>query len=330
VAARHVKLYFCTYFDSNYLARALVLYRSLVDVGAEFTLWALCLDDDAYRLVSELRLAGFEPVSLAELEQADREAAATKGTRSRVEYYFTLTPALTRYLLDSHPEVDVISYLDADLRFYAHPQPIFDAMNAGSVLIIPHDFPECLVHLEHYGRYNVGLVAFRRDAAGLACLDRWRRRCIEWCFDRVEDGKFADQAYLDDWPQVHEGVVVMERPGVGMGPWNFSRYRIDVGVTPPTVDEEPLVFYHFHAFRSLGGPLFDDGLASYGVMDRAVRAYLYGGYVRELAAAGARLGRLQRVGDSSGRGVRWARVREFVRLARGRHLLVRVGDRVLG
>ena len=62
MAARHVMLYFCTYFDSNYLSRALVLYRSLVDVGAEFTLWALCLDDEAYRLVSELALPGFEPV----------------------------------------------------------------------------------------------------------------------------------------------------------------------------------------------------------------------------------------------------------------------------
>lgn len=323
-------LYFCTYFDSNYLARALVLYRSLVEVGAEFTLWALCLDDEAYRLVSKLAFPGLEPVALADLEEADPEAAATRDSRSRVEYYFTLTPVLPRYLLDRHPDVDVISYVDADLRFYSHPEPIVDAMGAGSVLIIPHGFPERLAHLERYGRYNVGLVAFRRDAAGLACLDRWRERCIEWCYDRVEDGKFADQAYLDDWPSMHEGVVVLDRPGVGLGPWNFSKYRIDVGVTSPTVDGEPLVFYHFHAFRSVGGPVFNDGLITYGTMDRPVRRYLYNGYVRELAEAGESLGRLHRVARSSGRGAGWVGLRTFVRLALGRHLLVRVGNRVLG
>jgi hypothetical protein len=323
-------LYFCTYFDSNYVSRALVLYESLVEVGADFTLWALCLDDEAYRLVGELGLPGFQPVALADLEAADREAAATKSSRSRVEYYFTLTPALPRYLLDLHPEVDVISYVDADLRFYSHPKPIFDDMRAGSILIIPHGFPERLSHLEQFGRYNVGLVAFRRDAAGLACLDRWRQRCIEWCYDRVEDGKFADQAYLDDWPDVHVGVVVAERPGVGLGPWNFSRYRIDVDVAPPLVDTEPLVFYHFHAFRSLGGPVFNDGLTTYGAMDRSVRGYLYGGYVRDLTAAGRRLGRIGRIRDSSGRAARWVGMREFVKLAVGRHLLIRVGGRIFG
>jgi len=264
-----VTLQFCTYFDANYLTRALVLYRSLVDVGAEFVLWALCLDDEAHRLVSELRLPGLEPVSLAELEQADPEAAATKATRSRVEYYFTLTPSLPRYLLDRHPEIDVISYVDADLRFYDHPAPVYEALGQGSVLIIPHGFPEQLRDREQYGRYNVGLVAFRRDAAGLACLDRWRRRCIEWCYDRVEDGKFADQAYLDDWPEIHDGVVVLDRPGVGLAPWNFMRFSIDVAARPPTVDGQPLVFYHFHAFRHIGGPLYSDGLQGYGRMGRA-------------------------------------------------------------
>jgi hypothetical protein len=322
--------HFCTYFDSNYLSRALVLYQSLVDFDEDFALWALCLDDEAYRLVSELRLPGLEAVALADLERADPEAAATRASRSRVEYYFTLTPSLPRFLLDRHPEIELISYLDADLRFYSHPQPVFDALGTGSVAIIPHGFPDRLAHLERYGRYNVGLVAFRRDAAGLACLERWRHRCIEWCYDRVEDGKFADQAYLDDWPAVHDGVVVVDRPGIGLGPWNFSNYRIEVGATPPQVDGQPLIFYHFHAFRTIGGPLYSDGLTSYGNMPREVRAFLYGGYVRALGHADRTLGPVVAEASRSGRGARWVGVREIARLAVGRHLLIRFGDRVIG
>ena len=70
-----------------------------------------------------------------------------------------------------------------------------------------------LSHLEQFGRFNVGMVSFRNDVAGLACLSRWREKCIEWCYDRVEDGKFADQGYLDDWPTEHEGVVVLDMQG---------------------------------------------------------------------------------------------------------------------
>ena len=74
------------------------------------------------------------------------------------------------------------------------------------------------------------------------------------------------------------------------GRWDWvpgtSRSTGSTSASPADVDGEPLVFYHFHAFRSLGGPVFNDGLTSYGTMDRSVRRYLYGGYVRELAAAG--------------------------------------------
>src|SRR4051812_20202934 len=133
--------YFCTYFDQNYLSRALVLYQSLVETGAAFTLFALCLDLDSFSVVHGLGLPGLSALALSDLEAADPEVAATKSTRNRIEYYFTLTPALPRYLLSIHPEIDVISYLDADLRFYADPRSVLDEMRHGSVLIIPHGFP---------------------------------------------------------------------------------------------------------------------------------------------------------------------------------------------
>jgi hypothetical protein len=322
-------LHFCTYFDSNYLSRALVLYRSLVELEAEFVLWALCLDDEAYRIVTELRLPGLEAVALADLEQADPEAAATQGSRSRVEYYFTLTPSLPRYLLAQHPEVELISYLDADLRFYTSPAGLIDAMAKHSVMIIPHGFPSHLSHLEVYGRYNVGMVSFRRDADGLACLSKWREQCIEWCFDRVDKGRFADQAYLNDWPDTYSGVLVLDRPGVGLGPWNFMRFKIDTNSVPPRVDGHPLVFYHFHAFRSLGAHVFDDGLAMYGRMPRRLRQYLYAGYIRALESTRSSQGPSDpsaptaRTQSRPGMGT-------LLRLLAQRRLLVRVGRFVFG
>jgi hypothetical protein len=321
--------YFCTYFDRNYLLRGLVLYRSLKDIGATFTLWALCLDDESFQAVVRLGWPGLVPIALADLEAHDPELAAVKPTRSVIEYYFTLTPALPAYLLVLHPEIEVISYLDADLKFYSNPESILTKLESGSILIIPHGFPERLKALESHGKYNVGMVCFRNDPSGQQCLQRWRLQCIEWCYDRVEDGRFADQAYLNDWPATHPGVVVLDEPGVGLAPWNFMRFQIDVTRDPPTVDDKPLTFYHFHAFKSFGSRVFDDGLGPYGVMDRTVRQHLYGEYIRDLKRNQAGLQRAigQTAGTRRGVKVTW---RQVVRLARERRLLVSIGDFVVG
>ena len=277
-------IHYCTYFDANYLTRAVALYRSLRRHSAPFTLWALCLDDEAYLALEALALEGVRPVRLADLEAFDPDLLAVKGGRTTVEYYFTCSPAFPRYLLRTHPEIGLLTYLDADLLFYSNPEPIFEALGDGSVLIVPHGFPPQLRELEIYGVYNVGLLSFRADERGLAVLERWREQCIEWCFDRLEDDRFADQKYLDAWPGL-PGVVVLEHPGADLAPWNVMGHRVDTAANPPTVDGLPLVFYHFQGVRQIGPGLWDTRSDQYLAIDRQVRDWLYGGYVRELQSA---------------------------------------------
>ena len=72
--------------------------------------------------------------------------------------------------------------------------------------------PEALRGEEKYGKFNVGILGFRNDAEGLRCLRAWRAQCNAWCHDRIEDGKFADQKYLDTWPEAFRTLVVSEHP----------------------------------------------------------------------------------------------------------------------
>ena len=252
-----------------------------------------------------------------------------KPSRSRVEYYFTVTPALPLYILARQPGIESISYLDADLRFYASPELVLDRMGDGSVAIIPHGFPESLSHLAMYGIYNVGMVAFRNDDRGVAVLERWRSQCLEWCYDRVENGRFADQAYLDDWPETLPGVVVVDEPGIGLGPWNAMRYSIDVSGPAILVNDRPLVFYHFHAFRAVASHVYYDGLLEYGGMPRSVRQRLYGDYIRELAVASRDASAGLPVAHAV-RGVTSLRPRQFIGLLRRGRILLEVGGRVFG
>jgi len=268
-------------------------------------LWALCLDEDGYAAVAALGLDSLRPIRLSDLEQADPALLGAKQNRTTVEYYFTLSPALPFYLLGKVPGMDSITYLDSDLLFYSNPQQVFDELRAESVAIVPHRYTPELARLSIYGKYNVAWVTFRNDADGRAVLARWRSQCLEWCRDVPEDGKFADQGYLDEWPGL-PGVCVIQHPGVDLAPWNFTQYRIDTSATPPTVDGRPLVFYHFQGFKSVGPGLWDPGLDGYSGMDRDLRSWLYGGYLRELRSA-TRLVRSRGRANARSNSLRWPR-----------------------
>lgn len=42
--------------------------------------------------------------------------------------------------MQNHPEIAFITYLDADLMFYSHVQPLFDEIGDASIAIIEHRF----------------------------------------------------------------------------------------------------------------------------------------------------------------------------------------------
>jgi hypothetical protein len=278
-----MRRYFCTYFDSNYLPRGMCLYRSLERHGGDFRLFALCMDDEAYRRLSGTGPPRMTPISLADLERGDPELAQSKNSRSRVEYYFTCSPALPLYVLRQCPEIDLITYVDADLYFFADPRPVFDEMTGHSIGIIEHRFTPSLRKHVRNGIYNVGWVSFRRDENGLACLRWWRDRCIEWCYERNEHGKFSDQAYLDDWPRRFRGVRVIQHKGANVAPWNVGNYSVSSRDNRLWIDDEPLLFYHFHHLSQVCSWLYNACLARTGArLRQPLRREVYGVYIKEL------------------------------------------------
>jgi hypothetical protein len=283
-------LHFCTYFDRRYLTRALALHASLTAHCRSFTLWALCLDADTLRILSALSLPSLEPIALADLEGDDLQLRAAKASRSLVEYYFTCTPAFPLHLLRKQREIDLITYLDSDLWFFADPQLVLSEMGARSVAIIPHRFPSRLSHLEKHGVYNVGWVTFRRDQTGLDCLEYWRSRCLAWCPDTVSGDAFADQKYLDEWPVLFGNVAVIAHKGANLAPWNVVNYRIGVQSGAVHIDAEPLIFFHFHGLRRIDRWLYESGLGNYGAtLSARVRRLIYQPYLRQLRSIGAQL-----------------------------------------
>jgi len=275
---------YCTLFDSNYLVKAVAMHRSLLATGADVHLTAFCFDDDAKRIVDRLRLPRLSTVALGELEAFDPQLAGVKADRTPTEYCWTATPALPRYVLGTRPEVDEVTYLDADLLFFADPEPLFAEMGDASVLITPHRYAPEYAHLIENGIYNVQFLVFRRDARGTEALEWWHDRCIEWCYYRLEDGRLGDQKYLDDWPERFEGVHVLEHKGGGLAPWNATQYAVRRAGGRVLVDDDPLVFFHYHRVGVRERGRHDWRPPGFAV-PRPVFRHVYRPYLRALDAA---------------------------------------------
>jgi FkbM family methyltransferase len=286
VRHRPVVRQFCTYFDNNYSAMGLALYQSLRQHCPAFQLWVLCLDEACLNLLTRLALPNLRIIRLDDFERDDAPLHAAKQNRSKLEYYFTCTPSLPLYLLRQHPELDMITYLDADLYFFGEPEPLFVALGSDSIAIIEHRFTPHLTHMHENGLYNVGWLSFRNDANGLACLQSWREQCLEWCYNRHEPGRYADQRYLDDWPQRFSGVVVLPFKGANLAMWNLGNYRLKLVGDKIMVNDEPLIFFHFHGLRRPQGWLFSLSTGYYGIVaDELLLWNIFIPFIRQLIAA---------------------------------------------
>ncbi len=271
---------FCTYFDHNYLPKGLALYHSLVRCCLNFHLFVLCLSKECYNTLSELNLDNVQLIQLDEFEKGDEDLLRAKQNRTLIEYYFTITPSLPLYIFKHYPAVDIITYLDSDLYFFEEPKPIFEEIGNKSIAIIAHRFPPKLRELENRGKFNVGWMTFRRDKNGLSCLDWYRTKCIEWCHDRVEKGRYADQKYLNYFQDQFEGVIVIQYKGANLAPWNIDNYNLRIKNNSICVDNEKLCFFHFQGLEHIMGPLYDTGFCNYGAkLNEIIRKHIYTPYL---------------------------------------------------
>jgi len=259
------------------------MYDSMINNLDDFRIFTFCMDDDSYSAMSSKKLEYVIPVSYSDLEKFDKELSAVKPTRSKVEYYFTCTPAICNYILENHPEIDLLTYLDSDLYFFSDTEVIFEEIGNNSIAIVEHRFSKHGLKFLKLGRFNVAWITFRRDEQGLKCLRNYREKCLEWCFDYLDGDRYADQKYLDSWPDEFSGVAVIGNKGVNLACWNVGNYSIRKKNNQYFVDNDQLVFYHFAGFKQLKEGLYTSNISSYFIRpDSLIKNEIYGRYILKL------------------------------------------------
>lgn len=262
--------FYCTHFDSNYLGHARNLLYSLENCESDFKLFMFCFDQVSFDKIVELNNKNVVPIHHEDLESFFPELKIAKQNRNFVEYFFTCSPATCNYVISNFSEVGLITYLDADLFFFSSPNEIFNELVDSSIGIISHRFNFFTKRNKVYGKYNVGWVSFRRDTQGLKCLNDWMKDCIEWCYQKIEKTRFADQKYLDYWPDKYKGVKVIENIGANVAIWNVKNYTLNFDGYNIMVNNKPLIFYHFANLKQIDENLFSTDLSRVFVSLRGV------------------------------------------------------------
>lgn len=278
---------YCTLFNSSYMTRGLAMYESLKTYSKKFHLFIFAFDEKSYQLLKKFNLEFVTIISLNEFE--DEELLKVKETRSIGEYCWTCTPSTIKYCIEKY-ELNNCTYLDADLYFYSDPAILSDEMKNKSVLITEHRYTPEYDQSEISGIYCVQFVTFKNDLNGMRVLNWWRDSCIEWCYAKVENGKFGDQKYLDDWTTRFDGIHVLRHLGGGVAPWNIQQYEMkDL--------KSNLVFYHFHNFKFLNNEKVEFGEYKLRQLDIDI---LYKPYLFHLVNIKKKLDSIDKINDYHG------------------------------
>lgn len=246
-------------------------------------LFMVCMDENSYSYLKGLNISNVTLLRIDELESRVPGLAACRQNRTLVEYFYTCSAAICYYILYHMPDVDELTYLDADLYFYSDPEPIFKEMEGKSIGIIAHKFSLLSKRNMKYGKYNVGWITFKNDKDGMLCVKNWKDDCIEWCYQKVEEHRYADQKYLDYWEDKYQGVHVIQHKGANVAIWNVANYRLNKQNNVVLVDGTPLIFYHFANFKQYGAREFKTDLSRVLVrLDGVIKEDVYIPYAHSI------------------------------------------------
>jgi len=272
-------------FDSNYLPKMLVAYRSLTKYFQNFDLYAYCFDSLSFDILSDYKYKNVIPVSYKMYE--NQKLLEIKEQKGRLyEYYWTCIPYLTQKTLNTN-KYEFVFYADADLMFYSNPVNIIDVEKNTSILMQPNNFSsEESWQFVPVGYYCGGWTGFRNNKEGKKALNYWTRKCIEWCNCRFEDNKFGGQKYLDDWKIKFKNVEEVTDIGACVAPWNVNKYSVSKYNTQVLINNRwPLIYYHFHSFKmNLSDYKYiitGDRNNNYKIPPK-VKRFIYAPYIKEM------------------------------------------------
>ena len=253
-----------TSFSFGYLPRARVLAQSVKRFHPDWEVWALVVDQPPPRFDRAAAFAPFDQFCYAAGIGIPRFAAWIFKHDLVEACTAVKAPMLLRLLQQG---VDRVVYLDPDISLFHPLAAIEDRLRDASIVLTPHQTQPngneaAIVDNEltslQFGVFNLGFLAVRNDAAGLAFAHWWTMMTHRACYDAVGDGLFTDQKYCDLVPGLFDGVHIERDAGCNVASWNLSNRRLAFNEQGALlVNGVPLKFYHFTKIGDVGDIMTD-------------------------------------------------------------------------
>ena len=151
-------------------------------------------------------------------------------------------------------------------------------------MITPHRFAPEYAAQAINGIYNVQFLTFRRDQLGLKVCAGGTIAASSGATAASRTASSVTRSTSTTGRSAFEGVHVLEHKGGGLAPWNITQYEVRAIDGRVIVDDDPLVFFHYHRVRLQARGGYDWRPPGYHI-SRSNYRLIYEPYLRALDRA---------------------------------------------
>jgi hypothetical protein len=285
------KITVVTHCDINYVAKAYSLICSLRENNFNGITVVICHDQESLNRLTSLKMSGVYLFGISQVEELFPQLLAARLDRPQIEYYYCVTPFLVKFVMRNF-DSDFFVYIDSDVYFFSDFSSALETNGDYVVAITPHRFRINNKNLEIYGKYNVGLMSFKKCSDSENIVDWWAKQCLISTSIALSEGVCGDQKYLDDFENLAIGVKQLDNPGHNVAPWNFSDVVSQDGELKVIENSNryELIYFHFSGLKRY--PFF----SALGFMpfrhkaNKRVKKLVYKPYLKSLRESEYQLG----------------------------------------
>ncbi len=234
----------------SYLPRAYTLATSFLEHNPGYTVFITVIDP-INELVEPFKHDKIIFHSINEIKEDG--ISELKFHYNIAEISFATKSLFFLFLLDKHPEIEHLFYLDADGAVYhsfEHAERLFENYD---FLLTPHFFNPVNddkipteLDILRTGLYNMGFTACRNNDNAKTILKWWKTRVLEFGYQNPDLAFPADQMWMNLTPVMFDKVGIISNKGYNFAYWNVHERSLSEINGKFFVNEKlPLVYVHF-------------------------------------------------------------------------------------
>ena len=245
---------FCTIADKNFKSRVLALNESLYRYNKDYILYLLSLDN------SHIEAPNIKVITMQEFLCKDDEVRLNQSTHpskeainittsyekaQELQFTWSMSPCFTHYCFNNYCDEDLL-YIDADIYFYQDWTTIYKQMPENtSIGLVEHRMP----WTGDSGKYNVGVLYFKKNKDSEDCLDFWRSCVLHDNEYREIYGTCGDQKYLELFPSKFKNLISLDSYIGHLAPWNLAYHEYTEDQIIWKDKKQDLLYYHYSNFK---------------------------------------------------------------------------------